>query len=52
MNSGLLRALAVTATKRVPSLPNVPTMVELGYVGFDPSIVFGYMVPAGTPARW
>src|SRR5258706_861993 len=46
---GQLRALAVTATRRVPGFPAVPTMIESGFQGFDPSGNYGYMVPARTP---
>ncbi|QDL38624.1 Bug family tripartite tricarboxylate transporter substrate binding protein [Rhodoferax sediminis] len=47
---GHLRALAVTATRRVPTFPDVPTMIESGFPGFDPASNYGYLVPAGTPA--
>lgn len=47
--TGHLRALAVTAAKRVPTFPDIPTMIELGFRAFDPSSNYGYMVPAGTP---
>lgn len=47
---GHIRALAVTATQRVPTFPAVPTMIEAGFPGFDPSSNYGYMVPANTPA--
>jgi len=50
VNSGYLRALAVTATDRVKGFPSVPTMIDAGYRGFDPSSNYGYMLPAGTPA--
>ena len=48
--AGHLRALAVTATQRVPTFPDVPTMNELGFKGFEASSNYGYMVPANTPA--
>jgi len=44
-----LRALAVTSLKRSPLLPNVPTMDESGYRGFEVSPWFGTLAPAGTP---
>jgi tripartite-type tricarboxylate transporter receptor subunit TctC len=44
-----LRALAVTSAKRVDDLPNVPTIVESGYKGFDAVTWFGLLAPAGTP---
>ena len=44
-----LRALAVTSAKRVDDLPNVPTINESGYSGFDAVTWFGLLAPAGTP---
>jgi tripartite-type tricarboxylate transporter receptor subunit TctC len=49
IKQGKLRALAVTSTKRVDDLPNVPTISESGYKGFDASTWFGMLAPAGTP---
>lgn len=49
VESGRLRALAVTTTKRSPIAPDVPTMEEGGLKGFDMSQWFGVFVPAGTP---
>jgi tripartite-type tricarboxylate transporter receptor subunit TctC len=46
---GKLRALAVTSLKRSPSTPELPTMDELGFKGFDATAWFGLMAPAGTP---
>lgn len=46
---GKLRALAVTSAQRVPSMPDVPTMRELGYPAIDPLLWHGYMAPADTP---
>lgn len=48
--SGKMRALAVLADKRFPSLPDVPTMTEAGFPGFDVVAWFGMFAPAGTPA--
>ncbi len=50
VQSGKLRALAVTTPTRSPAAPNVPTMQESGFKGFDVSSWFGLMAPAGTPA--
>ena len=50
VQSGKLRALAVTTPTRSPTAPNVPTMQESGFKGFDVSSWFGLMAPAGTPA--
>lgn len=44
-----LKAFAVTSTRRVESLPQVPTMVEAGYPDFVTSSWQGIFVPAGTP---
>jgi len=46
----LLRALAVTGSARVPSLPDVPTMAELGYAGYEGTAWFGILAPRGLPA--
>ena len=48
--SGRVRALAVGTPKRSPSLPEVPTVAESGYAGFDASLWLAIMAPAGTPA--
>ncbi len=50
IRSGKLRAIAVGTAQRVPSLPDVPTVAELGYKGFETSQWYGIMAPAGTPA--
>ena len=47
--SGRARALAVGTPKRSPSLPEIPTVAELGYPGFDASLWLAIMAPAGTP---
>ena len=49
IESGKLRALATTTAERLPSLPNVPTLIEAGYPGFDYYVFYGVLVPAGTP---
>jgi len=48
IEAGKLRALAVTSTKRVPSLPNVPTLSET-FPGFDAATWFVLVAPTGTP---
>ena len=50
VGSGRLRGLAVTGAKRSPTLPQVPTMIEIGYPAFDVVTWFGVLAPAGTPA--
>jgi tripartite-type tricarboxylate transporter receptor subunit TctC len=47
--SGRVRALAVGTPKRSPSLPEVPTVGESGFPGFDASLWLAIMAPAGTP---
>ena len=47
--AGKLVALATAATQRASALPNVPSMAEAGMPGFDTSLWFGLMAPAGTP---
>ena len=49
VNNGTLRALAVSSRKRFPSLPDVPTVEELGFPGFEVSGWLGIVAPAGTP---
>ncbi len=48
IQGGKLKALAVTSSKRLPSLPEVPTLTELG-VDYDTTIWYGLLAPAGTP---
>jgi tripartite-type tricarboxylate transporter receptor subunit TctC len=50
LKGGQLRALAVTSTHRLASLPDVPTFAELGYQDFDAQTFTGLFAPAGTPA--
>ena len=49
IKSGKLRPLAVTSARRSTSLPEVPTVAELGYKDFDVSTWYGLFMPAGTP---
>lgn len=49
IKSGKLRPLAVTSARRSTSLPDVPTVAELGYKDFDVSTWYGLFMPAGTP---
>ena len=46
---GRVRVLGVTSGKRVPQLPNVPTIAEQGLAEFNISLWFGMWAPAGTP---
>jgi tripartite-type tricarboxylate transporter receptor subunit TctC len=50
IQSGSLRAIAVSALARSPVLPDVPTIAEQGYPGFNAGTWYGLLVPAGTPA--
>ena len=50
VSGGKLRAIAVTSAKRLPALPEVPTVAESGVPGFDVSTWFGLLVPRQTPA--
>ena len=45
----LLRALAVTGKTRSNLMPNVPTIAETGLTGFEASLYYGLVAPAGTP---
>ena len=47
--AGRLKALAVTTSKRIPQLPDVPTMQEAGVPGYNASVWLGLLAPAGTP---
>mgnify|MGYP000605884896 CR=1 FL=1 len=49
IQSGKLRAIAVTTLKRSSSLPNVPTVDESGYKGFEASTFAAILVPSATP---
>jgi tripartite-type tricarboxylate transporter receptor subunit TctC len=49
IRNGKLRAIAVGTAQRIPALPDVPTVAELGYPNFETSQWYGMLVPAGTP---
>lgn len=49
IKQGKMRALAVTSANRVDDLPDVPSINESGYKGFDAVTWFGLLAPAGTP---
>ena len=50
IKGGKLKGLAVTTAKRAAALPDVPTIAELGYPGYDAPIWTALMAPKGTPA--
>jgi tripartite-type tricarboxylate transporter receptor subunit TctC len=49
IRSGKLRAIAVGAPNRLKSMPDVPTVAEMGFKDFETSQWYGIMAPAGTP---
>ncbi|AYD66518.1 tripartite tricarboxylate transporter substrate binding protein [Achromobacter sp. LC458] len=49
VRNGKMRALAVTSAQRVPDMPDVPTIAESGYPGFEAVTWFGLAAPAGVP---
>ncbi len=49
VQNGKLRALAITSAQRSPYLPNIPTVAESGLPGYEASIWYGMLAPAGTP---
>ena len=51
LQGGKVRVIAVTSPKRLPALPDVPTMTEAGFAGLALDAWFGLVAPAGTPER-
>jgi tripartite-type tricarboxylate transporter receptor subunit TctC len=49
VQQGKLRALAVTSTKRLPNLPDIPTLEEAGVKGYESLSWSGIVAPTGTP---
>jgi tripartite-type tricarboxylate transporter receptor subunit TctC len=49
VREGLFRPLAITSLARSPVLPEVPTVAELGFPGYEVATWMGLLVPAGTP---
>jgi tripartite-type tricarboxylate transporter receptor subunit TctC len=49
--SGKIRILALSSLERFPPLPDIPTVVEAGYPGFESSQWLGLLAPRGTPAE-
>jgi tripartite-type tricarboxylate transporter receptor subunit TctC len=50
VRAGKLRAMGVTSAHRLPSMPEIPTIAESGFPGFEVTAWFGMVAPAGTPA--
>ena len=50
VREGKLRGLAMTALKRSPNMPELPTMIEAGVPNFEVTSWFGLLAPVGTPA--
>jgi tripartite-type tricarboxylate transporter receptor subunit TctC len=51
VKSGKLKMLGVTTPQRVTWLPEVPTVAEAGLPGFDVTVWYGFVAPAGTPSE-
>jgi tripartite-type tricarboxylate transporter receptor subunit TctC len=49
IRAGKLRAIAVGTQQRIPALPDVPTVAEMGFKNFETSQWYGILAPAGTP---
>ena len=49
MRGGKLRGLATTGAARSPATPDIPTIAELGYPGYEASLWYGVLAAAGTP---
>lgn len=49
LSAGTLRPLFVPATRRIEPLPDVPTLIELGYKNIEATVWFGFVAPRGTP---
>jgi tripartite-type tricarboxylate transporter receptor subunit TctC len=50
LKDGKVRALAITTATRSSLVPNLPTIAESGYPGFESVAVYGFFAPTGTPA--
>lgn len=49
MKAGMIRTVAITSLQRVPAVPDIPTVAESGYPGFETTTWYGILVPKGTP---
>ncbi|MDM0099775.1 tripartite tricarboxylate transporter substrate binding protein [Variovorax sp. J22G73] len=50
IKAGKLRAIAVSSSKRAPTLPDIPTIAEAGVPGYDSGVWYALLAPKGTPA--
>lgn len=50
VKAGKIRLLGVTSDERLPSMPDTPTLRELGFADFAPRLWYGFLVPSATPA--
>jgi tripartite-type tricarboxylate transporter receptor subunit TctC len=50
IQSGRIRALAVSTARRPKAIPNLPTVAESGVPGYDAGVWYALLAPAGTPA--
>jgi tripartite-type tricarboxylate transporter receptor subunit TctC len=50
IKSGRVRPLGVSGATRVPAFPDIPTIAEAGVAGYDVTLWYGVLAPAGTPA--
>jgi tripartite-type tricarboxylate transporter receptor subunit TctC len=51
VKTGKLRALGVASLKRIAAAPDLPTLAEAGFPGFDVTSWYGIVAPAGTPKK-
>ena len=49
IQAGKVKVLAVTSSRRIPTLPQTPTIAEAGLAGYETSSWYGILAPAGTP---
>jgi len=52
LQSGKLRAIAVTGARRLANLPQIPTVAEAGIPGYEVALWMGVFMPAGTPEQF
>lgn len=48
-SAGRVKVLAALSAQRIPTMPNVPTIAESGYPGFEATVWYGFIAPKGTP---